>query len=94
MQIDTLAYGTMPEYRGEDPVKPNEGDYFFVFTGWEPEVVPVVGNATYVATYESHGTGFDNVAEKQKPVKVIEDGKLYILLPDGTRFDATGRKVE
>ncbi len=94
LQIDTLAYGAMPEYRGEDPVKPNEGDYFYVFTGWEPEVVPVVGNAIYVATYESHGTGLDNVAEKPKPIKVMEDGKLYILLPNGTKYSATGRKVE
>lgn len=94
LQIDTLEYGAMPEYRGEDPVKPNEGDYFYVFTGWEPEVVAVVGDAVYIATYESHGTGFDNVAEKQKPVKVMEDGKMYILLPDGTKYSATGKKVE
>jgi hypothetical protein len=26
--------------------------------------------------------------------KILEDGKLYILLPDGTRYDATGKKVE
>ncbi len=26
--------------------------------------------------------------------KVVENGKLYILLPDGTRYDATGKKVE
>lgn len=54
----------------------------------------MVGNATYVATYESHGTGFDNVVEKQKPVKVMEDGKMYILMPDGTKYSATGKKVE
>ena len=94
LQIDTLEYGAMPEYRGEDPVKPNEGDYFYVFTGWEPEVVAVVGDAVYIATYESHGTGFDNVSEKQKPVKVLEDGKMYILMPDGTKYSATGKKVE
>ena len=60
LQIDTLAYGAMPEYRGEDPVKPMEGIYFFIFifTGWEPSLVEVTGKATYVATYESHGTGF------------------------------------
>ena len=26
--------------------------------------------------------------------KIIENGSLYILLPDGTRYDATGKKVE
>ena len=94
LQIDTLAYGAMPEYRGETPVKPNDGDDFFVFTGWEPEVVSVVGDATYVATFERHGTGIDNVAEKQTPVKVMEDGKMYIIMPNGTKYSAAGRKVE
>ena len=94
LQIDTLAYGAMPEYRGETPVKPNDGDDFFVFTGWEPEVIPVAGDAIYVATYERHGTDLDNVAEKQKPVKVMEDGKMYIIMPDGTKYSAAGRKVE
>ncbi len=28
------------------------------------------------------------------PTKIIDNGLLYILLPDGTRFSATGVKVE
>ena len=94
LQLDTVAYGSMPEYRGEDPVKPNEDEYFFVFTGWNPEVVAVTGNATYIATYESHGTGVETIDETKKPLKVWRDGKMYILLPDGRIFDSTGKKVE
>ena len=44
-----------------------------------------------------HGTVEEPVllipAAQQKPLKIVDDGKLYILLPDGTRFDATGKKV-
>lgn len=40
-------------------------------------------------------TEIDNYKETNRPArKVFERGHLYILLPDGTRFDATGRKVE
>ena len=32
-------------------------------------------------------------AEDQKPQKILDNGILYILMPDGTRFDATGKKL-
>ena len=94
LQLDTLAYGAMPEYRGEDPVKPMEGEYFFVFTGWEPSIVAVTGNAIYVATYESHGTGFTVPNETKQPRKVWIDGKMYIIFSNGERFDSSGKRVE
>ena len=41
------------------------------------------------------GTEIDNYKETNRPArKIFERGHIYILLPDGTRFDATGRKVE
>ena len=94
LQLDTLAYGAMPEYHGENPVKPNEGENFFVFAGWEPSIVAVTGDATYIATYESHGTGVAIPNETKQPIKIWREGQLYILLPDGTRYTATGKKVE
>ena len=94
LQLDTLPYGAMPEYRGEEPVKPMEGETFFVFTGWEPSVVAVTGNAIYIATYESHGTGVALPDESKQPIKLWRDGKMYILLPNGQVFDSTGKKLE
>ena len=32
-------------------------------------------------------------APAKEPEKVVIDGKLYILMPDGTRYDATGRRA-
>ena len=47
---------------------------------------------------DHHGTVEDPVllipAADQKPLKIVEKSKLYILMPDGTRFDATGKKVK
>ena len=40
-------------------------------------------------------TEIDNYKGTNRPArKVFERGQLYILLPDGTRYDATGKKVE
>jgi hypothetical protein len=47
----TLPFGTMPEYHGEVPVKAATKEYTFTFAGWDPEMVPVAGDAAYVAVY-------------------------------------------
>ncbi len=36
----------------------------------------------------------ESVATNNNTQKAIQNGHLYILLPDGTRYDATGKKVE
>lgn len=32
--------------------------------------------------------------DDQHPQKVLEDGKLFILMPDGTKYSATGKRAE
>ena len=44
-------YGTMPSC--EEPKKASTDSQSFLFSGWTPEVVSVVGDATYVATYQA-----------------------------------------
>lgn len=39
-------------------------------------------------------TGLNNTQQDFTSRKILLNGQLLILLPDGTRFDATGRKVE
>jgi hypothetical protein len=51
----------------------------------------------YSGWFSTNGaTGINEISSKQsvRPLKIFEDGKFYILLPDGTRYDATGKKVE
>ena len=46
-----VAYGSMPTH--VDGVRANDEKYTYEFTGWDPEVVEVTGEATYVAQFKS-----------------------------------------
>lgn len=46
LQSSEVEYGKTPEYTGEIPAKEDS-----TFTGWDPEIAAVTGEATYTATY-------------------------------------------
>ncbi len=47
--------GDIPEYEGETPTRPDEGGFYFVFSGWDKELYPVDGSASYAAVYTMKG---------------------------------------
>ena len=49
LQTESLPYGELPVYKGEEPKYTGEGKASF--TGWTPEIVPVTGAADYVAEF-------------------------------------------
>ena len=54
LEVDeNVPYGTTPHYDGETPTKASTDQYTYSFTSWSPEVVPVVGNATYTAQFSN-----------------------------------------
>ena len=53
LDTDTAYYGDTPVYSGETPERPMTDQYSYSFAGWTPEIVPVTGDASYTATFET-----------------------------------------
>ncbi len=49
----TVKYGETPVYGGEAPTKAATAEFTYTFIGWNEEIAPVTGDATYTAEYES-----------------------------------------
>lgn len=47
----SVTYGTMAEFLGSNPTRPENIDYTYDFTGWTPELGPVKSDVTHTATY-------------------------------------------
>ena len=86
---DSVAYREKIVLR-ESPTK--EG---FVFSGWSevPETMPASNVEVIGAFILVDAIDDVHVSDKKKVKKVIKDDKIYIILPDGTKYSITGQIV-
>lgn len=59
LQNTEVEYGIVPSYNGATPTKPNDAQYTYTFSGWNPKVVAVKGEATYTAQFSTANTLYD-----------------------------------
>ena len=66
---DTLKYGATPT--PAEATKENTAEFTYTFTGWDKTIVPVAGDATYTAQY-------DSVRNKYTITFYFDDGKTVV----------------
>lgn len=87
LQQDSLEHGTMPQFRGEEPTRAQEGAQVYWFTGWEPEVVAATDDARYVAQFADSTLTFTVVVTNGTQ----ETTNIY---PWGTEIELTANAPE
>ena len=91
-------YGSLPIYPKGVPTKEEDDKYTYTFDKWSPEIVPVAGDATYTATYTAtpKSQGIEDIYDRsaERPVKYIENGDIYILMPNGKKYSIIGKLIK
>lgn len=95
LKLENLEEGTLPEYTGETPTRPEDNKYRYEFIYWSPDIVPVHEDATYRATFRviDKSEGIDDIEVQQQTTKKISDGLLFIE-SNGKVYNAQGIEIK
>ena len=97
LQSTMVDYGAMPEYFGVTPTKPEDEQYVYTFSGWEPEITIVVAYAEYTAQYDATDkvtTAIQNTqSDEVKTYKILRNNKIFIIRGDKV-YSILGHVIE
>lgn len=97
LQSTMVDYGAMPEYFGVTPTKPEDDQYVYTFSGWEPEITIVVAYAEYTAQYDATDkvtTVIENTqSDEVKTYKILRNNKIFIIRGDKV-YSILGNVIE
>ena len=95
LQSSQVLEGDMPTYSGATPVRPEDENYTYAFSGWSPTIVAATADANYTAQFtatEKSQAIEDVQAGAEGVSKVLIDGQIFILR-GGKVYDMTGQEV-
>jgi hypothetical protein len=88
----------MPVYTGETPTRSEDDGYTYTFLGWSPDIVAADADADYTALFDAAelSQGIDEMKSDTNaaPRKMLINGQLFILTPDGKIYNITGQEVK
>lgn len=96
LHTDYVGYGEVPQFRAQQPERPDDGEFTYTFAGWQPEVSAITVPTDYYAVYSATPKQQDAPAVEgttSKPRLVLIDGTLYILTPNYQLYNLQGQKV-
>ena len=95
LQKSQVATGTLPEYNGETPVRPDDEQYTYIFKGWTPELLEVTEDAVYTAEFTAEeATALINIESDQiQCTKILCNGQIFIHRGDKT-YTLQGQEVK
>lgn len=80
LQTVSAEHGTIPQYTGQMPIKPDDGKYKYTFIGWNPELAAVAEDTVYKAQYKATPKIYD--------IELTDDGKASVLVPESCECTA------
>ena len=81
LKTEDVFYGTTPVYQGETPTKDSTVEHTYTFEKWTPDVAPITGNTTYVASFKEEARKY-NVTWKNADGSVLKtDSVPYGAVP-------------
>ena len=85
LALTDVKEGTLPQYSGATPTRPDDEHYTYIFSGWSPEVVAATKDATYTAQYLAIPIGQASAATEVDNAKVTatptEEGGVILEWP-------------
>ena len=95
LQKSPVIENELPVYFGETPIRPDDEQYTYSFTGWTPSIVNATADATYTATYkaEQKSQGIEDVLNQVQCTKILRNGQIFILRGDKT-YTLQGQEVK
>ncbi|MBO7367360.1 MAG: hypothetical protein J6U24_01985, partial [Paludibacteraceae bacterium] len=87
LQSSKVDFGSLPEYKGDTPVRDADAQYTYTFSGWDSEIKAVTDTKTYKAQFKKNLKPFD-APENEHSIDIVTDicGNKYNVVKIGSQL--------